>query len=115
MDDARSPVSASGCSTDLFLSLGARPITVPLPTGRIEISFGPVFGTTRAFLRFVGRATPPEAILRVPALGTPLDVPCQPYERWLISTRALTQLPAGTQLAFTDKTGQQRYTLWAAR
>lgn len=114
MDDPYA-LNADDILTDIAVRLDARPIAVPLLTGCIEIHFVPVFGTTRAFLSFTGRPLPDETLLRVPALGGAMDVPCHPHDGRLLSTRALSSLPPGTELAFADDRGWHRYTLWAAR
>ncbi len=111
MKDACAPDAANHGSTDPAMSPGTLPIIVPLAAGRVEIRFVPVFGTTRALLSFVGRPLPEEAVLRVPALGGTLEVPCQLHEGRLLSTRALSSLPHGTELVFYDDSGRHCHSL----
>ncbi len=115
MEDDRSLALAAEETTDVTVALDARPVMVPLAAGHLEIAFAPVFGTMRAHLSFVGCAIPAEVILRVPALGGTLDVPCQSHAGRLVSTRTLTHLPPGTQVTFVDDGQLHRLTLRSAR
>jgi hypothetical protein len=115
VDDAPSSTSLDEGSADLTVALDARPVVVPLEHGRLEVHFAQLFGTVRAHLTFIDRPTPAAAVLRVPALGGALDVPCQPHEERLVSTRAVATLPPGTQLAFAEDGRWHRFTLWNAR